>query len=108
MLSDLLGASALKGTSNTLGNDNSSLVKEIRSALSLRVMQSRRVLSDAMETMRFVKEEIPNPEFGIILGALSKSLGNLDALDVEDSINIMSTQISDYLEVDENGIFLDR
>jgi len=108
LLSDLLGASALKGTSNTLGNDNSSLVKEIRSALSIRVMQSRRVLSGAMETMRFVKEEIPNPEFGIILGALSKSLGNLDELDVEDSINIMSTQISDYLEVDENGIFLDR
>ena len=108
LLSDLLGASALKGTYNTLENDNSSLVEEIRSTISLRMIQSRRNLSEAMETMHSVKEKIPNPEFGIILGALSKSLGNLDALDVEDSINIMTTQITDYLEVDEDGIFLDR
>ena len=97
LLSDLFGASALKGTSNTLGDDESTLSNEIHSVLSLRIEQSRRVLSDAMETLYLVKEEVLDHEFDTILEALRKSLEKLDGLDVEDSIDIMSTQISDYL-----------
>ena len=110
MLSDLLGPQLLKGTSIThLGMIILASWRRYAFAPSLRVMQSRRDLYQTPWKLCILcqKSEIPNPEFGIILGALSKSnFETWTALDVEDSINIITTQIlSDYLEVDEDGFF---
>ena len=97
LLSDLFGASALKGTSNSLGKDDSNLVNEIGSAVSTRIIKTRRVLLEAMKTLYFVKEEMSNNEFDVILKALRKSLEKLNRLDVENSINTMAIQITHYL-----------
>ena len=95
---DLFGAAALKGTVQSLERGNDYLHDCIEKALKSRASRSVNVLSEALETLSLVNEELSELDFALINKALTNTITKLKSVDLAGAALELYEQINQFLE----------